>query len=119
MRDPARAGAPRHRGRCAVTASWRRWQDGVAMAAGAFLALSPIWLRPSAALAWTFVALGVLIAGCAALALAFPESAFDESALVLLGILVFVLPWLASFADETATAWTAWAAGGVVTLAAL
>ena len=64
--------------------SWQRWQDWAAVVIGVLTALSPIVTTTDAAAAWTMVVLGVLL---------------------------FVAPWVMSYTDLRGAAWTSWVAG--------
>lgn len=98
---------------------WTRIQDWVTLIAGAFLALSAIWVDVSTGGAWAMVIIGVAIVVLALVALAMPGAVIDEWATAAGGVVAFVAPWLFSYADQSGAAWTSWIVGAVVTLFAL
>ncbi|HET8683445.1 MAG TPA: SPW repeat protein [Micromonosporaceae bacterium] len=98
---------------------WRRWQDWVTTAAGAFLALSPIWFDVDAAGAWAMIIVGVVMVAFGVVALARPGLVADEMLAVASGVVAFIAPWVFSFTDYTAASWTAWVVGVVVVASAL
>lgn len=91
--------------------SWHRWQDWAALVIGVLTALSPIVAATDAAALWTLVVFGVLIAATALWSLAQPGSTASEYVHVVLGVLLFVSPWVFSYSDLTAASWTSWVAG--------
>ena len=56
---------------------WSHPQDFVALAAGVYAALSPIWTTTTTAATWTVVVLGVVTAALAGLSLARPGMVAD------------------------------------------
>ena len=97
---------------------WTHPQDFVALIAGVYAALSPIWTTTTTKATWTMVVLGVLTAGLAIVSLARPDMMSSEGALAVLGIAFIVAPWVMSFSGTSyrALAWTSWIVG-IVTLA--
>lgn len=101
--------------------TWVRWQDWVAVLAGAFAALSTIWINltgEGAALA-TMITLGALIVLSALVALARPGLVATEWLSAIFGVLLFVAPFAMGFTSLAGAAWTCWIAGVVATAAAL
>lgn len=96
---------------------WTRWQDWVALVAGAYAALSPIWTETSQKATWTMVILGVLTAAISLWSLAMPDDRISEYALLLMGVLFFISPWVMSFDNIDNMALTAWIVGVVTALA--
>ena len=72
-------------------ATWRRWQDWAALVIGVLVALSPIVVTTSAAAVWSLIVLGVVIA--------------------LLGVLLFIAPWVLGYSMLGGAAWTSWIGG--------
>lgn len=102
--------------------SWVRWQDWVALLAGAYLALATIWVGTDDAAMSAMIVLGALLVVASVWSLAMPASMSGESAHVVLGVVAFVAPWVLGFADLDGAAWTSWIVGVVavaVGLAAL
>src|SRR5262245_50548358 len=96
---------------------WTRWQDWVAVVAGAYAALSPIWTDTTDKATWTLVVLGVVTVAVALGSLSQPGLVAAEIVTAVLGVLMFVAPWVMQFDDVNGMAWTAWIAGVVVFLA--
>ena len=96
---------------------WTRWQDWVALVAGVYAALSPLWTVTDDAATWTMVVLGVVTAAVSLWSLAMPEDRISEYAVVLMGLLFIVSPWVMAFDNLDEMALTAWIVGAVVALA--
>jgi uncharacterized membrane protein HdeD (DUF308 family) len=96
---------------------WTRWQAWVALVAGAYAALSPIWTRTNDTATWTMVALGAVTVAIALGALAMAEDRISEYALVLMGVLFIASPWVMGFERLDDMALTAWIVGAVTIVA--
>ncbi|MBB5914540.1 putative membrane protein [Nocardia transvalensis] len=96
-----------------------RAQDFVAVVLGVFTALSPLWVDTSTRAAWTLIVLGVLIALTGLAQLARPAMAGMDYAMGVLGVLLFVSPWVMNFHDFTGASWTAWIVGVLTVVAAV
>jgi len=102
--------------------TWHRWQDWAALVIGVLTALSPLVVTAETTAAWTLVVLGVLIAASGLWSLAVPGSVASEYIHVVLGVLLFVSPWVLAYSDLAGASWTSWVAGvlaAAVGLAAL
>lgn len=97
--------------------TWSRWQDWTALIAGAYAFLAPIWTTSTAAATGALVTLGILVAVVALWALAAPGSMAPRWLLAILGVLVFVSPWVLGFHALAGMAWTAWIVGVVTYVA--
>lgn len=91
----------------------RRWQDWGAALLGLLLFISPfVYSATSNANAsWTAFVIGGLafLAGLALLAA--PAFEVTEYGVALLGVLLFLSPWVLGFAGLASMAWTAWIVG--------
>lgn len=96
---------------------WTRWQAWVALLAGAYAALSPLWTDTDTTATRTMVALGVVTAAIALWSLAMAEDRISEYALVLMGVLFIASPWVMGFDNIDNMALTAWIVGAVTVLA--
>ena len=96
---------------------WMRWQGLVALLAGVYAALSPIWTETETTATWTMVILGVVTAAVALWSLARPEDRISEYGLVLMGLLLIVSPWAMGFDELSNMAMTAWIVGAVTAVA--
>lgn len=99
--------------------NWTRWQDWVALIAGVYALLSPIWTDTDTTATWTMVVLGVVIAAAALWSMNRPADASADYALVILGVLLFISPWVMGFDTMDGLALTAWIAGVVTALSGI
>jgi SPW repeat len=99
-----------------MTRTWQRWQDWTALVIGVLTALSPIVVTTTTGALWSLIVFGVLIAAGALWSLAQPGSVASEYVHAVLGVLLFISPWVFGYADLAGAAWTSWIAG-VLTVA--
>jgi uncharacterized membrane protein HdeD (DUF308 family) len=92
---------------------WKRWQDWLAVALGAMLFLAPfvlgVPLRGTAAL--TAYIGGILLMLSGAWELYRPMDRAGEWVEGLVGIVVFLAPWVLAFTAISTMAWSAWLIG--------
>jgi SPW repeat len=98
---------------------WTRWQSWVALAAGVYGFLSPIWTATTPRATGTLVVLGIVTALVALGSLAAPGAVALEWLIAVLGVLSFISPWVMGFASTTGMAWTAWVLGVIWLVAGL
>jgi hypothetical protein len=98
---------------------WTRWQDWVALVAGVYAILSPLWTTTLAVASGTLILLGVITALVALASLAEPEAMVVQWLMAAVGVVVFISPWVLHFASTTGMAWTAWIVGAVSFIAGL
>jgi len=89
---------------------WSHPQDFVALAAGVYAVLSPIWTPTTNVATWTMVVLGLITAALAVLALARPGMVAD-GLMAAMGVLFVISPWVMGFDGTRPMAWTAWIVG--------
>ncbi|KQY62451.1 MULTISPECIES: SPW repeat protein [unclassified Nocardioides] len=94
-----------------------RWQALVALLAGAYAALSPLWTDTDDMATWTMVVLGVATMAVSLWSVAMPDDKISEYALVLMGVLFIVAPWVMGFANIDDMALTAWIVGAITLVA--
>lgn len=94
-----------------------RWQDGVDVALGALVALTPLWFAAPAGATWAMVALGVLVALGGLVSMRRPAIVYIEWAQMAFGFLLFIAPWVADYTDAAGAAWTSWVGGLLIALA--
>jgi SPW repeat len=99
--------------------SWRRWQDWVAVVAGVYAFLSPIWTPTVSKATTTLVILGIVAAVVGLVSLAMPGAVALEWIEVVVGILMFIAPWVIGFTATMGMAWTAWIVGVVLVVVGL
>ncbi|HEU4945749.1 MAG TPA: SPW repeat protein [Kribbella sp.] len=91
----------------------------MSLLAGAYLALSPLWLEVDNTGTWAMIIIGAAVVVMAVTALAAPGLYIDEWMTAVAGVVAIVAPWLFSYSDQSGAAWTSWIAGAVVVVAAL
>ncbi|AIY03824.1 MULTISPECIES: SPW repeat protein [Arthrobacter] len=96
---------------------WNRWQDYVAVIAGLYAALSTMWTTQQGSSMVMMIGCGVLLVAAGLWNLMSPGQTAAEWALMVLGALLFVSPWIAGYTAHTGATWTSWIAGGVALIA--
>ena len=92
---------------------WRRWQDWVSVVLGVLLFITPFVFGATAITpaAWAAYIGGVLLVIVGIWSLSSPKNQSLEWAEVLVGVLVFIAPFVLGFASLSTMAWSAWIAG--------
>jgi hypothetical protein len=100
--------------------SWKRWQDYATIVLGVLTFVSPFVFGDTSqtTAAWTAYVGGVLLVLAGLLAAATNMVRTTEWIPVVLGVLLFISPWVLGFTGVGAIAWTAWIVGLLVVLAA-
>jgi hypothetical protein len=101
--------------------AWTRWQDWVAVVAGLYAVLSPIWVSTThegGAVA-SLIVLGALLVLTSLYSLARAAEVVAQWLLVLWGVLLFVAPWVITYTSHSGAAWTSWIVGVIAVLAGL
>lgn len=94
--------------------TWTRWQDWVVGVAGLYALLSPIWTTTGRADMITLIVLGALLVLASVWSLAQPGVVSSEYVHAVLGVLLFISPWvLGYFTIDLAASWTAWVVGAI------
>lgn len=94
--------------------AWTRWQDWVSLVLGVILFITP-WVFATASHsnsswdAWIVGILGVILALWALASLS--TASIAQWISLLLGIWLFISPWILGFAAVSAAAWSAWIIG--------
>ena len=94
--------------------AWTRWQDWVSLVLGVLLFISP-WVfststnGSSSWNAWIVGVIGVILALWALASLS--TATIAEGISLILGVWLFISPWVLGFAALSAAAWTAWIIG--------
>ena len=96
-----------------MSEAWKRWQDWVTVVIGVLFFITPFAFGAAAnqSAAWTAYAGGVLLGIAGLWSLSSLANQFSEWAEVVIGILVFIAPWVLGFTGLTPIAWSAWIAG--------
>src|SRR5438105_5075908 len=94
--------------------AWTRWQDWVSLVLGVLLFISP-WVfntSTNGSSSWNAWIVGVIGVILALWALAFLSTAvIAEWISLILGVWLFISPWVLGFATLSSAAWTAWIIG--------
>lgn len=98
--------------------TWKRWQDWASVVIGVLFFITPFVFgaTATASAAYTAYVGGVLLVIAGLWNLAQPTNAAIEWAEVVLGVLVFIAPFVLGFAALSAIAWSAWVAGVLAVL---
>ena len=90
---------------------WTHPQDVLALLAGVYAFLSPIWTASTSRASTTMVVLGIITALVALAELARQDLLPLEGLTALLGVLFFISPWVMGFSGMRGMALTAWVVG--------
>jgi uncharacterized membrane protein len=101
-------------------ATWKRWQDWVNVVLGVLLFVTPFVFNGMTVQAaeWTAFGGGVLLVVVGLWILASPANQIGEWLEGVLGLLVFIAPWLLGFTALNSMAWSAWVVGVLAVLLA-
>lgn len=96
-----------------MSGTWKRWQDWASVVVGLLLFISPFVFGATGvmAAAWTAYIGGALLAIAGLWSLSSPDTHPVEWAELVIGVLVFISPWVLGFAALGPMTWAAWAAG--------
>ncbi|MFD1047492.1 SPW repeat protein, partial [Kibdelosporangium lantanae] len=97
--------------------AWTRWQDWAEVVLGVVAVLSPLWLTTDSTVTWTLVVLGALILIDGLVSLAMPGVVMGEYVQIVLGVLLFISPWVMGFTDMTGAMWSAFVIGALTAIA--
>jgi uncharacterized membrane protein len=94
-------------------AKWNRWQDWANVVLGVVLFITPFIFGATGntAAAWTAYVGGVLLVIVGLFDLGYPDNQAGEWAEGVVGVLVFISPWVLGFSAMTMMAWSAWIIG--------
>jgi uncharacterized membrane protein HdeD (DUF308 family) len=90
---------------------WTRPHDWAEVVLGVVALLSFLWMDTNNAALWTMIILGALIALDGLLSLAMPGLVYGEAVQIVLGVLMFISPWVMGYTEFTGIAWTSWIIG--------
>jgi uncharacterized membrane protein HdeD (DUF308 family) len=79
--------------------------------------LSPLWTNTDNAAMWTMIVLGALVALDGLASLAVPGQVYGEGIQIVLGVLMFVSPWVMSYTGFNGISWTSWIIGALTVIA--
>lgn len=96
---------------------WTRPHDWAEVVLGLVALLSPMWMDVSTAATWSLVVLGALIAVDGIISLAMPGMVYGEGIQMVLGVLLFISPWVIGYSELTGASWTSWIVGALAFIA--
>src|SRR2546429_5241447 len=96
---------------------WTRPYDWAEVVLGLVAALSSIWMDTDNAAMWTMIILGALVALDGLASLAMPGMIYGEAVQIVLGVLMFLSPWVMSYTDMKGIAWSSWIIGALTVIA--
>jgi uncharacterized membrane protein HdeD (DUF308 family) len=96
---------------------WTRPYDWAEVVLGLVAVLSPIWTDTNNAAMWTMIVLGALVAVDGLVSLAMPGLIYGEAVQIVLGVLMFISPWVMSYTEFTGISWTSWVIGVLTVVA--
>jgi hypothetical protein len=88
-----------------------RWQDWVAVVLGVYLILGTLWTMTNSAAMAAMIVLGLLLVIASVWSLVLPGSVTSEYSHMLLGVLLFISPWVLGYTAFAGASWTSWVAG--------
>jgi hypothetical protein len=103
-----------------IMRAWTRWQDWAIVVLGVILFITP-WVFGTASVSsgpWDAWILGVVAVILGLLSLGLPRNIVTEWITLVVGILLFISPWVLGFAAVAAAAWSAWIIGILLFVAA-
>jgi hypothetical protein len=96
---------------------WTRPYDWAEVVLGVVAVLSTIWMDTDNAAMWTMIVLGALVALDGLASLAVPGQVYSEGIQIVLGVLMFISPWVMSYTDFSGISWTSWIIGALTVIA--
>jgi len=99
--------------------AWTRPYDWAQVVLGVVAALTPIWADTDTTATWTMIVLGALIALDGLLVLAMPSLIYGEGVSAILGVLLFLAPWVMTYTQMEVAAWSSWIIGALTAIAGL
>ena len=100
--------------------AWRRWQNWVLVVLGAliFIATFVFGAMTMPAAQYTGIIIGALMFVVGLYTLANPQMRSVEWVQIVLGVLLFISPWVLGYTSLTQMAWSAWIIGVLAVIAA-
>ena len=95
---------------------WTRPYDWAEVVLGVVALLSPIWMDTDNVAMWTMIVLGALVALDGLASLAAPGQVYSEGIQIVLGVLMFISPWVMGYSDLTGISWSSWIIGGLTVI---
>ncbi|MDA3628610.1 SPW repeat protein [Saccharopolyspora oryzae] len=96
---------------------WVRWQDWVGVVLGAYLIIGTLWTPTSGSALSAMIVLGALLVIASVWSLAMPGSMTSEYSHMLIGVLLFISPWVLGYTAHMGASWTSWIVGVLAVIA--
>jgi hypothetical protein len=96
---------------------WTRPYDWAEVVLGVVALLSFLWTDTSDAAMWTMIVLGALVALDGLASLAAPGMVYGEGIQVVLGVLMFISPWVIGYTEFNGISWSSWIIGALTAIA--
>lgn len=96
---------------------WTRPHDWAEVVLGVVALLSFLWMDTNDAAMWTMIVLGALVAIDGLVSLAMPGMVYGEGIQIVLGVLMFISPWVMGYTEFTGMSWTSWIIGALTVIA--
>lgn len=101
----------------AAVRPWTRPHDWAEVVLGVVAALSFLVFDYNNTALWTMIILGALIALDGLLSLAMPGIVYGEAVQIVLGVLLFISPWVMGYTEFTGLSWMSWIVGVLTVIA--
>lgn len=95
---------------------WTRPYDWAEVVLGVVALLSFLWTDTSDAAMWTMIVLGALVALDGLASLAAPGMVYGEGIQVVLGVLMFISPWVIGYTEFNGISWSSWIIGALTAI---
>lgn len=95
---------------------WTRPHDWAEVVLGVVALLSPIWTDTNNAAMWAMIVLGALVALDGLASLAMPGMVYGEGIQIVLGVLMFISPWVMDYTSFNAISWSSWIIGALAVI---
>jgi hypothetical protein len=96
---------------------WTRPYDWAEVVLGLLAVLSFLVFDNNNAAMWTMIILGGLVALDGLASLAMPGMIYGEAVQIVLGVLMFISPWVISYTEFNGMSWASWIIGGLTVIA--
>jgi uncharacterized membrane protein HdeD (DUF308 family) len=100
----------------AAVRPWTRPHDWAEVVLGVVAALAFLVMYDNNTALWTMLILGALIALDGLVSLAMPGMVYGEAVQIVLGVLLFISPWVMGYTELTGLSWTSWIVGGLTVI---
>lgn len=101
----------------ATVRPWTRPYDWAEVVLGVVAVLSFLWMDTNNAAMWTMIILGALVALDGLASLAAPGQVYGEGIQIVLGVLMFISPWVMGYTEFSGISWSSWIIGALTVIA--